>query len=170
MNNFHDDHSRPEGFSYQTLVAEILLSYSLLFRNDAGARKLYKKQRRTICKLIGAVDPVLDRECGFGQPGRAKAAKGRNSDRQESFRKSVQFPILGYRLTELQAFAREEGSNRFWRIVRDKSDTKEWLQFVVIVIFGAVALLLAAINTVLSAVQVVYTVRSYNIGQEQRAT
>lgn len=147
-----------------------MLSYNLLFRNDPSARKVYRKQKRAIRELLGADDPVLDRECGFGHASRPGAAKGGARTLQESFRKSVQFPILGYRLTELQVFAREEESNKFWRIVRDKSDTKERLQFVVIVIFGAFALLLAAINTILSAVQVVYTVKSYKAGLEQQAT
>jgi hypothetical protein len=166
VDNFHDDNSRPDGFSSQALAAEILLSYNLLFRSDSSSRQLYKKQRTLIRKLVGAtIDPVLDQECGFGQPRRATSIGAKAW--QESYRKSMQFPILCDRLTELQHFAKEEQTNSLWTILRDKSDTKEWSQFVVVVIFGVVALALAVVNTGLSAVQVVFTIKTYQMGLGQ---
>lgn len=73
------------------------------------------------------------------------------------------FPILSDRLTAVQQFAAEEQTNSFWVLLRDKSDTKERAQFIAVVIFGVIALLLAVVNTVLSVVQVIYTIKSYNL-------
>ena len=81
----------------------------------------------------------------------------------EIYRKSLTFPILSDRLTAVQQFAAEEQTNSFWVLLRDKSDTKERAQFIAVVIFGVIALLLAVVNTVLSVVQVIYTIKSYNL-------
>ncbi|TPX12800.1 uncharacterized protein E0L32_006680 [Thyridium curvatum] len=163
ISTFYDDHTRPDGFTTQGLVDEIMLSYEIIFQNNSGAKKVYRKQRKTIRKQHGEdIDPLLDEQCGFSLSSRNSNAVDKSKNRQQTFRK-VEFPILGDRLMELQAFARQEPANKFWRIIRDKSDTKEWYQFIVVVIFGSVALLLAVTNTGLAIAQLVFAIKTYNL-------
>lgn len=140
-----------------------MLSYEIIFQNNSGAKKVYRKQRKTTRKQHGEdIDPLLDEQCGFSLSSRNSNAVDKSKKRQQTFRK-VEFPILGDRLMELQAFARQEPANKFWRTIRDKSDTKEWYQFIVVVIFGSVALLLAVTNTGLAIAQLVFAIKTYNL-------
>ncbi|KAI0423939.1 hypothetical protein F5Y09DRAFT_325769 [Xylaria sp. FL1042] len=79
------------------------------------------------------------------------------------YRKSVNFPILTKWLASLQRFTGEEKPHMIWPILRDKSDTKEMSQFLVAVVFGFFALVLATASTILTAVQIAYTIKSYSI-------
>ncbi|KAK0736497.1 hypothetical protein B0T21DRAFT_393183 [Apiosordaria backusii] len=167
INNFHDYHCKPDGFSASSFFAEILLSYHLPFRNDPDARKMYRKQRRAIRHRTGALDPVLDRECGFENSRWYGKSHQLSPEPQESYRKSLHFPILAGRFTELQRFAGEEQSNSLRTILRDKRDTRERTQFVVIVIFGVIALFLTGLNTVLATVQTANTIKTYNLELKQ---
>jgi len=112
------------------------------------------------------VDPSLDRECGYKQPHKQELFD--SGPALELYRKSLTFPVLSGRLTTLEKFAAEEQTNSFWALLRDKSDTKERAQFIVVVVFGLVALLLAVVNTVLAVLQVVYSIKSYNLALKQQ--
>lgn len=167
LGGFHNDYTRPEDFSAEKLFDEIIKSYHVLFRDDPSARKFYRRQRKTIRAGLGvpSVDPCLDHECGYKQRHDPQQA---TSEILEIYRKSVFFPILSDRLTELQNFAAEEQTNKFWAPLRDKSDTKERSQFIVVVIFGVIALLLATLNTILAAFQTAYSIKSYTLSAKQQ--
>lgn len=167
VDRFHTGYTRPDKFSAENLSNEIIRSYHVLFRDDPSARKFYKRLRKTICADVGtpSVDPCLDQECGYKQRHNPQQA---NSETSEIYRKSVLFPILSDRLTVLQQFAAEEQTNSFWGPLRDKSDTKERSQFIVVVIFGVIALMLALLNTILAAFQTAYSIKSYTLSAKEQ--
>ena len=106
------------------LLNEVLLSYNILFRDDAKARKLYRRyERKAAQKLtlsgvnLGKVDPQLDKACGYHLHWLWSNAE---TPMRESYSVRDDFPILGERLLRIQRFTSSIQSNRVLSLWNDR--------------------------------------------------
>lgn len=136
------------------LLSEILLSYRLLFGQDKDSRALFRVGK--VCSPHGCI-PVID--------GALASLCGRKTCDVFNFKERAvydlqqDFPVLKSRLvTAMRHLASKRP--RTWReLWQDKRDSGAWLTFWAVIIIGGIGLVLAFIQTVLSAVQVAVSVK-----------
>lgn len=139
---------------FQTYQGEVLSSYRLLFGQDRRARKLY----RTICsKIPSPRDPLLDVLC-------SKATMP-SWDGQESFPErdvcdGRNFPQLGLKLLELQAYITDQRPRALKDVWNDRRNPHEAFTFWAVVLIGGATIVLGVLQIILSALQLVWTIRS----------
>lgn len=143
----------------------MLLSYRVLFGQSEKARRLFRKSEiHKIPKFNGVYDPLLTTLCG--KPS-SRAMKSLPSElwietwrdfaghllEQEIYSADTDFPVLGARLLELQAFNSSQKANRIWDIWRDRRNPLQWYTFWAVIIIGGLTLIISVVQTTLSGAQ-----------------
>ena len=158
-----DEGRLPNGKSQSHLreyMREIILSYRLLFGDDGAARQVFKNTEKKRAKhIMGFRDPLLDDLC------RLKDAKTEGfaesvSRGKSSYSTEADFPIFAPRWLLLQQFVCDQKPQRVWDLWKDKTDMQKWSGLWVASILAAVALFLALVQIILSALQVYYAAKS----------
>lgn len=151
IDEFYDQWNRPANFTTNQFLSEIILSYHLLFADDRGARSAYRSLRKSARDFAGIVDPLLDKHCGMHHKS---STQSRNS-----YNKVTDFPILSKRLLIIQDDISRQQINGLKLLVLDRRDILRRWTFLAVLIFGAIGILLGALQLVASIVQTVYTVQ-----------
>ncbi|KAK4864959.1 hypothetical protein LT330_001582 [Penicillium expansum] len=172
LNKFYEDDEKPtDNFSVAKMINEVMLSYTLLFKADRKSRKLYQTTERTKASLIKPnndskpyIDPVLDELCGnhisssffkFGEPVR------------EYYDSITDFPIFKDRLRRIQDYMQGIQPNRFVSLWRDQRDLRLWYTIWMVIIFGVISIVLGLIAMFLTAIQVDYAKKAYELQVKQ---
>ena len=130
------------------LLRETLLSYRLLFGQLSSSRRLFRHMSSTDPTLFQNADPLLRSLCTKEFLNQQLFCQDR-----ATYSLDRDFPILGDRIAllkkELKA-ARPKG----WRdLVRDRRDAAQYWTFWLVAIFGAMSIVLAALQVALAAAQ-----------------
>lgn len=150
-------------------MAEVLLSYPLLFRDDKRARRLYKHSERSNACIAPSpsaghgsveVDPVLDDCC---RSRTMKAASAFENAERHAYDLDKNFPILKQRILRIQGFMSGISPNGFWSLWRDRRDTRMWYTIWAALIIGFITILEQTISMALTAAQVSLAVQANNI-------
>lgn len=155
LTRYYDDAQKPEGFTVGNYMREILLSYSLLFRFDSNAQKIYYNKERKRAGADGHRDPLLDELCmGRDVHTSLRLLYWLTTPVKESFDAASDFPILSSRLSLVQKHIDSIQPNRISSLWRDKRDIMRWYTFWAVVILGGFNILIAMVQAALSAAQV----------------
>jgi hypothetical protein len=127
---------------------EVLRSYALIFASTERARKRYTEKEREKAKVArgGFEDSVLDRVCGYKTLS--------VSDTQQEYDLKKDFPLIGSRLLVLQNLMIKREPNTWTKLWQDRRDIHRWGTFWLVAVFGCSGVILAAIQVVLSCLQV----------------
>ena len=131
------------------VLRETLLSYRLLFGQNNQARKLYKRLDPFAGIPLEGQDNLLSKLCGrksFRETGIPRD--------KESYDLRQDFPILRSRLVNLQRELARSKPRSWKELWRDKRDSAGWFTFWAVIIFGAISILLSAIQVLLQILQI----------------
>lgn len=155
LTSYYDHFQKPDGFTVGNYMREILLSYSLLFRFDSDAQKVYRNKERKRAGAAGHRDPLLDALCmGRNVHVSLRLLYWLTTPVKESFDAASDFPILSSRLSRVQDYIDSIQPNRISSLWRDKRDILRWYTFWAVVILGGFNVLIATVQAALSAAQV----------------
>ncbi|PVH74072.1 hypothetical protein DL98DRAFT_605789, partial [Cadophora sp. DSE1049] len=142
----------PSNFSPSALLAEVNLSYRLIFADEKKARNIYRRSERSRVKasLNGVKDPVLDFLCGIV----SSSAKSTHYPYRTTYSAETDFPIFAQRLITLQDHILSQNPSRIKLLWRDQRDPVRWYTLWGLIIFGSFGILLGMIQIALSGVQV----------------
>ena len=130
------------------MLQETLLSYRLLFAQDKQARKLYRRLAPFANSPQECQDQLLHSLCG-----RKSFRSAWMPSDQDTYDLRRDFPILRSRLVALHRML-SASKPRGWRqLWRDKRDSAGWFTFWIVLIFGAVAIALSALQVLLQIIQ-----------------
>jgi hypothetical protein len=130
------------------LLGEIVLSFRLLFGQDQGSRKLFKRQLMKAEASPYGMDDILQQLCT-----KAEGSPRVISRDKVYYRLARDFPVLRQRIAILQ-HQLTHVKPRGWRAIwRDRRDSAQWYTFWAVIMFGSVGTLLAIMQTVLQGVQ-----------------
>ena len=133
-----------------TILQETLLSYRLLFGQNKRSRNLF----RTLNTFAGipreARDPILDDICG-----RKVCKLQMIPNDKDTYELHKDFPALRSRIVKLHQALSASKPSTWKELWRDRRDSANWLTFWAVIIFGAVAILLAFAQVVLQIIQIV---------------
>ena len=150
---------------------KIILSYSLLFREDRFSRRLYRFQERkraAIPRLGGepVMDPVLDRACGLDM--RVSVFSYRQPVR-ETYHAESDFPILRKRLLKLHYYIDGIRPNKVSSLWTDRRDIMRWYTFWgSFVVLGGISIIQSFVSIILAAAQVRLAEKTYELQQQQQ--
>ena len=158
-----------EVISIVNLMNEIILSYSLLFKENRRSRDLYRSQERERASVSGQegrrlMDPVLDRACGldlpvsifsWGQPVR------------ETYHAESDFPILRKKLLKLHYHIDGIQPSRVSSLWTDRRDMRLWYTFWAVIVIGGISIIQSSITIFLTAAQVGLAQKSLVLQQQQ---
>ncbi|KAK4159040.1 hypothetical protein QBC43DRAFT_327936 [Cladorrhinum sp. PSN259] len=173
------------GFTVQQLINEVMLSYSLLFKAERRARKVYQRHERKRAALgtkssIAAfikdassagghvpvvVDPCLDELCGNS----ISSSVNLGAAVRESYDANIEFPIFKARLERIQQYVRDIQPNRFMSLWRDQRDLRLWYTIWVVIILSVIGIIIAAVSMFLAAAQVNLAKMAYKLQLQQGA-
>ncbi|RWA07921.1 hypothetical protein EKO27_g7188 [Xylaria grammica] len=154
-----EDENSAQEFSVPRLMEEIILSYSLLFKDDRRARVLYRKSERQRAVVIDSrgfphYDPCLEEACGGSL---STALLTWNQPVRETYHADSDFPNLSDRLERLQIFMDGIQTNRIVSLWRDRRDRRLWFTFWVVIIFGVIGIIQGFLGNILAAVQIYFS-------------
>ncbi|KAI9708938.1 MAG: hypothetical protein M1820_003632 [Bogoriella megaspora] len=134
------------------LLKEVILSYRLLFGQDAKSCRLFRKLKPFDGIPAEGKDTLLSDLCGRQTHDLALATQ------RDIYRLRRDFPMLRSRLTRLVAYL-ERKRPRTWReLWVDKRDSASWLTFWAVIMIGGMGLVLGLLQVILQIVQIVYKV------------
>ncbi|KAJ3496059.1 hypothetical protein NLG97_g2940 [Lecanicillium saksenae] len=163
--NMDEENEQPSNnFSAQNFVAEMQVTYRLLFRDDSRARKLYTQHERSRAAMTtsdgeGTVDPYLDDLCGKHLPNSWWLSL--SASVRDSYDAEADFPIFKDRLKRIQDYMHGIQPNRFMSLWRDRRDLRIWYTIWVVIILGIISLISQFIALALSAAQLSIAQKSY---------
>ncbi|CAM1505656.1 Fc.00g112930.m01.CDS01 [Cosmosporella sp. VM-42] len=157
-----DDEGRIE-FPFLQVADEIIRSYELLFGADRKAQSLYRsKERQKAEKDTRCPDRLLDELCGY-HVNRFKL--GSLARPLTTIDASVHFPVLASRLLRLQRFVETRQARGLRALYYDQRNSYQWWTFWAVIWIGGISLFLSFVQTTLTAVQTVYSIKSFNVKQ-----
>ncbi|KAJ8130117.1 hypothetical protein O1611_g3517 [Lasiodiplodia mahajangana] len=155
LHDWYDEHTKPAKFSTKALMQEILLSYKLLVQFDNKAKSVYRQITADLAKLED-FDPELD-ICALGVSRHSRQYQyywGRRQFTRETFNASSDFPIFSCRLRKLEQFIDSIQPNKISSLWKDRRDILRWYTFWAVFALGTANLVIALVQTLLSAEQV----------------
>lgn len=170
LRQFYEEDDRPsEDFSVSNLLSEVMLSYTLLFRDDNRSRREYKSTERERAALATNdnrlyVDPCLDELCSNSIPTSFSTFR---SPVRDSYDASADFPILRDRLKRIQDFMKGIQPNRFMSVWRDRRDLRLWYTIWVVIILSVISLVVSVVSMALAAAQVNIAWKAYKLQLQQ---
>ena len=132
----------------EAFLAEILLSYRLLFGQTKASRKFFKQTAPFEDVPKDVEDKLLTRLC----TDKTYYARDRKADR-DIYELSEDFPVLRGRIAVLHSHLEGMKSRTWTELWRDKRDSAQWLTFWAVLFFGGLGLLLALLQAVLQPAQ-----------------
>ncbi|KAH8813002.1 hypothetical protein F5884DRAFT_856290 [Xylogone sp. PMI_703] len=147
-------HSSSSAFTFQRMMEEILLSYSLIFRLHRRAQQRYQKEKANPSNQL--TDPLLDELC-LGQPIPATTVHSSLSSifsrkpQKESFEAISEFPIFSGRLLRLQRYMDGIPTNHISNLWKDRRDMSKWYTFWAVIWLGGASLIVGVVQTALAA-------------------
>ena len=144
------------------MLREILLSYSLLFRDDRRARNLYRKIERKRASLEDStseevVDPWLDKLCGVYLSTSIFSLGG---PVREVYDAEADFPIFKRRITKIQDYMESIQPNRFMSLWRDRRDLRIWYTIWTVIVLGLISIIQTSIGIALAAAQLQVAIKA----------
>ncbi len=130
------------------LLEEILLSYRLIFGQDQRSRRLFKKLRPFDGVPREGQDRLLPELCG-----RKRFDCGIALDEQEEYDVVGDFSHLRSRIVRLSGYASTKKPRSLRQLWVDNRDSAAWLTFWAVLVFGALGILLALVQTVFQILQ-----------------
>ena len=133
-----------------TILQETLLSYRLLFGQNKRSRTLFKSINSSSGVPEERRDIILNDICGKKV---CKIAKIPND--KDIYELQKDFPALRSRIIRLHQALSASKPSTWKELWRDRRDSANWLTFWAVIIFGAVAILLAFVQVLLQILQIV---------------
>lgn len=154
-------------FETRAFMQEILLSFRVLFAQDPKSRALFTKLERGHARRDNDYDSLLDLLCGNKNGKQIRAlplafwpeacvdsdAPGGVLVEQNVYNTGTDFPILGKRFSELQAFTERQSPTRMRDLWRDRRNPLQWYTFWAVVWIGGIGILIAFLNLVVAGGQ-----------------
>lgn len=145
---------------------EIILSYRLLFGQDRKSRRLFREveSRKAALNKTNKCDPLLDILCGRKKrtvidalpsdiwPDSCRDSVGHLIE-QTIYSTSLDFPVLGSRLLQIQEFDSRQQPNRIRDYWRDRRNSLQWYAFWAVLIIGALSILIGIVQIILAILQ-----------------
>lgn len=152
------------------VLGEVMLSYSLLFKDNRRSRKIYQSFERTRAYLAKSAnslstDPCLDELCGYNIPSSYFAFGSAVRDSYDA----DNFPIFRDRLKRIQDYMKEIQPNRFMSLWRDRRDLRLWYTIWTVIILGVIGLIETTISMFLSAAQLNFARLAYELQLQQNS-
>ncbi|KAI9772632.1 MAG: hypothetical protein M1840_000226 [Geoglossum simile] len=154
VDDYYDEFTRPDAFSTQALLREILLSFRLIFGDNSDSRSFYRKRAKIDAEKNGSLDPILDQLCGKRPSVSNPGEDWLPSQTTESYEKQDTFPLLTPRLNVLQKYILRQQPSRWRSLWDDRRDLTRWYTVWVVAIFGVLSVFLSIVQIILGAIQV----------------
>ena len=136
------------------LLAEILLSYRVLFGQTRKSRTFFRSTANPFTKKSASRDnirdPFLLALCGTKTPGHSIL---NGLVEKDTYYLPRDFPILRYRISVLQRHLSSTAPRTWVQLWRDNRDSASWLTFWAVIIFGAFGCFTSFLQVVLQFVQ-----------------
>ncbi len=164
LDNYYDEAEKPQDFSLEGMMNEVLRSYNLIFRDDRKARKIFQQRERgraAFCSIV--VDPLLDNQSGANLSTHYFCGEAMS---KQSYDCIVEFPIFSERLLRIQSFVEGIEPSHLKSLWRDKRDLQRWYTLWAVLAVGVFSLFVGLGQLVLSLVQVVLTIRSLELDKQ----
>lgn len=128
---------------------EVLLSYRLIFSQDAKSHQAFRRLRSTWASTLnGNPDPLLDAICGQHCEGEdARSIWDEiGADEPSSHYSPSDFIFLGKRLLNVQRYVKGHKPRGFVSLWFDQRDPSNWWNLWAVIVLGGGALLFALIS------------------------
>lgn len=160
----HSDAGVPWGSEEDVtaLLAEIVLSYRLLFGQSKRSRAAFRRQRPFAKIPPTEHDKILGQLCGRKRPDLfLYPSDGEVVDlvERDEYDLAGDFPHLRSRLTRLSAYATSRKPRSIRQLWQDKRDSTAWLAFWSVLIFGSVSIVLGLTQTVFQILSYINDIR-----------
>jgi hypothetical protein len=165
-----DADANKESFGNAQLHQEILMSYRLLFGQEAGSRQLVKASLRALKEeRPHDYDSFLDMVCAqkLGRkvrslplslwPVTCRSFEGHLQE-ESAYSSQDDFPMIGARLAKLQEFTLRQQPSRLRDLWRDRRNPLQWYTFWAVLIIGGLSILLSLLQLLVGVAQVVLTI------------
>ncbi|KAI0844651.1 hypothetical protein F5Y00DRAFT_273876 [Daldinia vernicosa] len=138
-------------------LAEVLLSYRLLFGQHSHSRKLFREKELKSAKWNGALDPLLGVLCGNkdvdDSTGIVELLHERNV-----YKVQDSFPHLGLRLAELADYISGQEPNDFLEVWKDQRNPDRLLTLKAAIKIGLATVILGILQVLLGIAQLAISI------------
>ncbi|OAX82522.1 hypothetical protein ACJ72_03132, partial [Emergomyces africanus] len=131
-------------------MAEILLSYRLLFGQTNTSRRFFRQTAPFKGLPKNVHDLLLAHLCGTKEGYVSEYA---DTVEQDVYDLAEHFPILRSRIVALHSHMGRATTKTWSELWRDKRDSAQWLTFWALLVFGGLGLLFSFLQVLLQAVQ-----------------
>ncbi|KAM5347849.1 hypothetical protein ACJ41O_007673 [Fusarium nematophilum] len=161
VQKIHDDDESLATIPFIQVADEILRSYHLLFGAERKARSLYRSKERKKARVdsLGGPDKLLDELCGYTATPFFRLPRVERP--LATIDASVHFPAFAPRLLRLQKFMETRQARGLRGIYHDQRNSYQWWTFWAVIWIGGIGLLLSFVSTILTAIQTIYSVKSF---------
>lgn len=136
----------------RSMLGETLLSYRLLFGQDAVSRAQFMDEEIKRASADGALDQLLVQLCGAKKSISSLVLD--DSIREQAFYDSVfDFPFYEPRLQVLQRYTKARKSRDLRDLWHDRRDPAQWVLIWVFLTVGGITILLSVAQVGLAAAQ-----------------
>ncbi len=136
----------PQGLEFDGYLAEVLLSYQLIFARNSGSRKSIKKR---LAKLGEECDPFLKALCAKENTPEMRLLYAElNAEPAENYVPIADFPFLARKLIQLQKLSMGRNPHSFRRLWRDRRNLLAWFALWAVLIITALTLLFQMLQLV----------------------
>lgn len=165
-----DADANKESFGNTQLHQEVLMSYRLLFGQEAGSRRLI----RALLKALREEQPhdydsFLDMVCPQKLshkvrslplslwPVTCRSFEGHLQE-ESAYSSQDDFPMFGARLAKLQEFTLRQQPSKLRDLWRDRRNPLQWYTFWAVLILGGLSILLALLQFLVGVAQLVLSI------------
>ncbi|KAJ9617237.1 hypothetical protein H2200_000958 [Cladophialophora chaetospira] len=136
----------PQGLEFDSCLAEVLLSYPLIFARNSRSRKSIKKK---LAMLGNECDPLLRLLCGKEDtPEMDLLYRELNAEPAENYVPIADFPFLARKLIQLQKLSMGRNPHSFRRLWRDRRNLLAWFALWAVLIITALTLIFQMLQLV----------------------
>jgi hypothetical protein len=161
LDDYYDEYHKPTNFTVANFMHEILLSYTLIFRYDKSAQRVFQSIKVDPYDPKSCHDPLLVALCSTKVPAADLPEVGSSVFKmKETFDAVSDFPILSARFYRIQAHIDSIQPNRIASLWRDKRDILRWYTFWAVVVIGGLNLIVATFQAALALAQVIIAEKS----------
>ena len=160
----------PDAAVLQQYLQEVMFPYRILFGQKRASRERFGKSERDRIFQADSDLFLIDLCCSEDAEKLLRfendlwpyplRSLGGSLKELEVFDTSLDFPFLGHRLLEVQAFRLRQQPNRLRDLWRDRRNGLQWYTFWAVILIGGASLLVSLVRCALSAAQVYYAAKS----------
>jgi hypothetical protein len=185
--------NRRESFITSDYLREMLLTYRLIFGQDAKSSRRFAKELATLAAAskpsrsasqtasqksrqpcifaLPDADPLLTRLCGLraNATGAAEIYVEIGASRVQSYYTPQSYPFFAEKLLVLQAYVKEQHPHDLKTLWYDNRNKTNWWQFWAVLFIGGMTIVLSVLSLVFQIWQAVLTQQQLLQGQQQNS-